>query len=198
MNWLAHLYLSPADTEARIGSVIADWVKGAARQQLPLGIQRGIEIHQAVDAFTDANEIVRRSQSRIRAPFGRYAAVLVDVFYDHFLARDWAQYSSVSLKHFTNDVYAGFATHAQTHADQLDERIWQGLARMAEDDWLGSYAQVDGIEAILRRMSRRLSMRINRPNWIGDAIGELTANYAGLADDFRQFWPQLVARNSRF
>jgi len=196
MNWLAHLYLSPPDIEARIGSVIADWVKGEARQTLPLGIQTGIHIHQAVDSFTDSHEIVHRSQQRIRTPFGRYSAVLVDVFYDHFLARDWAQYSPITLKQFTDEVYAGFASYHRDHASQLDERVQQGLARMAADDWLGSYAEIDGIEIILRRMSRRLSMRIQRQNWLGDAIGELTANYAALADDFHEFWPQLVFSQS--
>ena len=187
MNWLAHLYLVGNDAEERIGSVIADWVKGEARQTLSAGIRRVIAHHQQVDVFTDAHPIHQRSQARIQPPFRRFAAVLVDVFYDHFLARDWGRYASDKdspLSIFTRSVYGSFATH--WHA--LDPRVMRGLQRMASDDWLGSYATLEGIDAILKRMTRRLS----RPNILGEALPALLENYDGLREDFGEFFPQLA------
>jgi acyl carrier protein phosphodiesterase len=186
MNWLAHLYLSEDAVEYRIGNVIADWVKGEARKQLNTGIQRGLACHREIDLFTDAHPVVARSKARIRPPFGRYSAVLVDVFYDHFLAHDWRCYCEIPLGKWTAQVYAQFSTYP----GELDERIRIGLRRMADDDWLGSYASVEGIEVILRRMSNRLS----RANHLGDATPELVAHYDGLHEDFRTFFPELQER----
>lgn len=185
MNWLAHLFLSPDDAEYRVGNVIADWVKGEARSGLSPGIQRGLACHRVIDLFTDAHPVVRRSVARVRPPFKRYAAVLTDVFYDHILARDWAQYADMPLREFTASVYASFATVW----DDLDGRVKAGLQRMASDDWLGSYAHMDGIDAILRRMSRRLS----RPNLLGEALPELAAHVDALTVDFHEYFPQLAA-----
>jgi acyl carrier protein phosphodiesterase len=195
MNWLAHLYLSPPHVEVRLGSVIADWVKGGDRAHFDHNFQIGFVLHQKVDLFTDQHDVVKRSQARIRPPFMRFAGVLVDVFYDHFLARDWAKHTtneqttSTTLHQFTQTLYAQFAQYPHP----LNERIRTALNYMASDDWLGSYAHINGIEEILKRMSRRLFSRTNRANLLGAAIGELTHNYAALDDDFCDFWPQLQA-----
>lgn len=185
MNWLAHLYLSEDDVEHRIGNVIADWVKGEARLAFSPGVQRGFACHRAIDLYTDAHPIVAQSKARIEAPFKRFAAVLVDVFYDHFLAANWDRYCDVSLSIWTAGVYAQFATYWDT----MPAQVRTGLQRMAEDDWLGSYASVDGIEAILRRMSHRLS----RPNLLGEATPQLIAHDDNLRSDFHLFFPQLQA-----
>ncbi len=185
MNWLAHIYLSPDDAEYRIGNVIADWVKGEARLQLSAGIQRGIACHKVIDLYTDAHPIVKQSMARIEAPFKRYAAVLIDVFYDHVLAQDWPRYCAVPLQMWTQQVYGQF----RAYAGDLHPQVRMGLQRMAEDDWLGSYASIAGIDAILKRMSRRLS----RPNLLGEAAPQLIAHLAGIREDFHAFFPQLQA-----
>lgn len=185
MNWLAHLLLAEDDVEHRIGSVVADWVKGEARSQFSAGIQRGFAGHRLIDLYTDAHPIVAQSKARIEPPFTRYAAVLVDVFYDHFLAVDWDRYCDTPFRAWTTRIYAQFAEHW----DNLPSMVCLGLKRMAEDDWLGSYATREGIEAILKRMSRRLS----RPNLLGEAAPQLTAHYDGLREDFHAYFPQLQA-----
>jgi acyl carrier protein phosphodiesterase len=185
MNWLAHIFLSDDDVEYRLGNVIADWVKGEARLRFPAGIQRGFACHREIDLYTDRHPVFERSRRRIQPPFGRYAAVLIDVFYDHFLARDWDAYCPVPLRAWTAEVYRQF----ESYPGPLDEGIRQGLHYMAADDWLGSYASERGIAVILGRMSRRLS----RPNRLGDAASELSANYDGLRADFHDFFPQLQA-----
>jgi acyl carrier protein phosphodiesterase len=185
MNWLAHIFLSPDEAEYRIGNVIADWVKGEARLHLSAGIQRGIACHKVIDLYTDAHPLTHQSMARIEAPFKRYAAVLIDVFYDHVLAQDWSRYCDVPLATWTQQVYAQF----NAHSSDLHPQVRLGLLRMGEDDWLGSYATVRGIDAILKRMSHRLS----RPNLLGEATPQLTAHLAGIREDFHAFFPQLQA-----
>ncbi|MCS6773645.1 MAG: ACP phosphodiesterase [Anaerolineae bacterium] len=183
MNWLAHLFLSEPDPAYRIGNIIADWVKGEARAALPRNLQRGIACHQVIDRFTDAHPIVKQSQARIRPPFRRFAAVLVDVFYDHFLAAEWQHYCATSLLEWTHSVYVQFAQFD----GNLPADLRAGLMRMAQEDWLGSYASVSGVSLILARMARRLS----RPTPLAQGVTELIAHYNDLRDDFRCFFPEL-------
>jgi acyl carrier protein phosphodiesterase len=190
MNWLAHLFLSEPDVEARIGQVAADWVKGDARLSFALRIQYGFARHREIDNFTDAHPIALRSIARIEPPFKRYAAVLIDVFYDHFLACDWRVFSSEqTLAEFTAEVYAQFAAYdGELHPD-----VRRGLSRMAEDDWLGSYATTEGIDLTLKRISRRL----RRANILGEALPQLIDHYADLREDFHLFFPLLRAHVRR-
>ncbi len=183
MNWLAHLFLSADDVEHRIGNLIADWVKGVGRAQFSAGVQRGFANHRQIDLYTDAHPIVMRSRVRIEAPFRRYAAVLVDVFYDHFLAVDWARYCPVPFDCWKANLYAQFAAHWRV----LPDPVRAGLQRMVAEDWLGAYASLEGIALTLARMSRRLS----RPNLLGAAAPQLCAHYADLRSDFHAFFPQL-------
>jgi acyl carrier protein phosphodiesterase len=183
MNWLAHLLLSEDDAASRVGALAADWVKGHAREALDPDVRRGMARHAEIDGFTDAHPVVRLSRSRIRPPQRRFAGVLVDVFYDHFLALDWDRYCAAPLGDWTRGVYGQLAAYS----GPLPPGMREGFRRMAEDDWLGSYAAVDGIDATLRRMSRRLK----RPTPLADAADELVASYEGFREDFRAFFPDL-------
>ena len=160
MNWLAHLFLSEPDVEHRLGNLLADVVKGKARAALPPGVLRGIACHQAIDAFTDSHPVVYRSKRRIGEEHGRFAGILIDIFYDHFLARDWSRYAAMPLEQFTAEVYTSFRGYV---TGDLPEEARELLARMSEGDQLGSYRALGGIEAALRRLSRRLEARLGRP-----------------------------------
>lgn len=188
MNWLAHLFLSEPEVEHRLGNLLADVVKGKARAALPPGIQRGIACHQAIDAFTDTHAVVQRSKRRISEEYGRFAGILVDVFYDHFLARDWTQYASVSLEQFTAEIYQSFRSYT---AAELPEEARELLTGMSATDLLGSYQSLAGIAAALRRLSRRLEMRLGRKFALERAIGELETHYDAFGQDFAAFFPEL-------
>ena len=88
MNYLAHIYLSNEEEEITLGNFIADGVKGKKYVQFPLGIQQGILLHRAIDSFTDAHPIVRKSTKRLHKKYGHYSGVIVDILYDHFLAKN--------------------------------------------------------------------------------------------------------------
>lgn len=189
MNWLAHLLLSEPNVEIRLGNILADIVKGAARQELNSGIQRGIACHQVIDRFTDTHIVVKRSKDRIHSNYRRFAGVLVDIFYDHFLAKNWSQYSHVSLDEFTAEIYESF----RAYQGQIPPIVREVVSHVAAEDWLGSYRNVSGVEITLLRISRRLSRRHNKVLSLTPAINELIIHYDALEYDFQEFFPQLFA-----
>ena len=185
MNWLAHLHLSEDDVEVRLGNVIADFIKGEKRQALNARIRRGVACHMFIDSYTDAHPVFLRSRQRISPAHRKFAGIAVDVFYDHFLSVGWSGYSTQPKRAFIDRIYADFDRY--TKMELPDARRF--VLRMAEDDWLGEYETLAGIERTLARVSGRLK----RPGLLLPLAAELTANYAGLAEDFAAFYPALRA-----
>ena len=188
MNWLAHLYLAQPTVEHRLGNLLADFIKGSARQQFPLGMQAGMKHHQQIDSFTDRHSIFRHSK-RLMGPTHRHmAGILVDIFYDHHLARQWSVYSDVPLAIFTHDIYRSF----QRYSGWLPADIHFLLDRIATEDWLTQYQTIEGIETTLARLSRRISRRWQRSVNLCPAVEEWVAHYQIFAQDFSQFFPDLI------
>lgn len=185
MNWLAHLLLSEPTPEFRLGNLLPDFVSPAEIAALPEDFRRGAACHRRIDAFTDAHPVVRRSRDRVDPRFRRYSGVLVDVFYDHVLAREWPEFSAVPLEAFLAEIGAAVATCGPA----LPEGIRRPLARVHEKDWLGGYREIAGIERALARLSRRL----RRPVELAEAVDGLASNYEAYRGDFREFFPELCA-----
>jgi acyl carrier protein phosphodiesterase len=184
MNWLAHLLLSEPDPAYRIGNLLPDLMPMAQLARLPAEYQRGIVRHRQIDAFTDSHPVVRRSIQRIEAPYRRFGGVLMDVFYDHFLAVGWQRYSPVPLPEFLAEVYDAFdAEH-----EALPEEVCSWLRQIKRVDLLGSYRKIDGVADALRRMERRLK----RPVQLAAAVGVLEQHYQAFQADFDEFFPCLL------
>lgn len=184
MNYLAHLYLSEPHAQAWLGSLLGDFVKGPLDGRYGEEITRAIAMHRKIDVFTDAHPLVLRSRSRISAQRRRYAGIMVDVFYDHFLAKNWNDFHEEPLAEFTGRVY-GILT--RNHA-LLPARLQRVAPMMIELDWLGSYADVGSIHTALDRMGQRLK----RENRLTNSAEELVGNYALLEADFRAFLPEVL------
>lgn len=183
VNFLAHLYLADGAADSRVGAVLGDFLKGVALEELPAEVRAGVRLHLRVDVFTDAHPVAALSRSRIRPPHGRYAGVLVDLFYDHFLACRWEEYSPTPLPVFAAEVYS----QMEASLPGLPTGMRPAVERMIEADWLCSYRTVDGIARALTRMERRL----RRPHPLGAGAGELHASYEALEEDFHRFFPDL-------
>lgn len=183
MNWLAHLLLSEPSPRYRLGNLLPDLVTVNELAGLPAEYQRGIACHRRIDAFTDAHPVVRRSKARIDPEFRRYAGVLVDIFYDHVLAREWNAHSAQPLE----ELLAEFYTSLEGIRPELSAPILVGLDRMRAANWLGSYGEIAGIERALTRLSRRLT----RPVALGTAVRNLERDYELLRADFAEFFPEL-------
>ncbi len=184
MNYLAHLYLAGSEPEAVIGSLMGDFVKGRVDPTLSPGLRHAILQHRRIDSFTDANPLVKQSKQRIRSDFRRYAGILVDVFYDHFLATEWRSYAEVPLDEFVEMVYE----QVSQHLDTLPPQMQLSMRYMVNNDLLRTYRTVDGIGWALRGIETRLK----RPSRLGEAVIELENAYEALCGDFTEFFPQLT------
>ena len=183
MNYLAHLYLAEQTWDGLLGSLLGDFVKGRPDDRLSETVRRGIRLHRAIDSFTDAHPLHLESRNRIGKSRRRYAGIIVDVCYDHFLSRYWMDYSSESLTAFAERVYDVL----REHRDDLPDRLRHIAPHMIADDWLGSYAELANVGRALDGIARR----IKRRNTLAGALTEIKANYTALDGDFRRFFPEL-------
>ena len=102
MNFLAHTYLSGCNEEIIVGNFMGDYVKGSRYMDFPEMVKKGILIHRDIDTFTDMHLITRRSKQMVAAKYSKYAGIIIDIFYDHFLASLWDDYSNLPLSDFVN------------------------------------------------------------------------------------------------
>ena len=190
MNYLAHLHLGGQRPDELLGSLYGDFVKGRLQGVYSPQIESAIQLHRSIDVFTDAHPLVDQSLSRFSQTRRRYAGIVLDVFFDHCLARDWAQYAEGPLDRFTSGFYQVLVTQPQ-----LPKRLAAIAPHMAADDWLGSYRDSAVLEQVFRGIARRLS----RPEELAGAMADLHALYEPLSEDFRAFYPQLqtYARQQR-
>ena len=189
MNYLAHLFLSPPGEDAMLGSLMGDFVKGPLTSDAISGrysaeMTSAIALHRKIDSYTDSHPDVRESCNRVSTGRRRFAGVMVDIFYDHFLAKYWSEFHDQPLSEFTDEFYAVLARRQS----EMPARL-QGIASsMIGLDWLGSYAQVESVRGALNRISQRL----RRENPLFGSGDELLENYAEMELDFRRFLPDAI------
>ena len=184
MNFLAHIFLSGDDEEVMIGNFIADAVKGKDYLGYSDGIIKGVLLHRRIDAFTDSHVVVGQSKQRLRPKYRKYAGVIVDMYYDHFLSKYWENYSEVSLSQFVGNAYEVF----QSRIDCLPPRIQLMLPHMIEFDWLTNYAHLEGITGALGGLSRRARYD-SRMEY---AVSDLKQDYCKYKCEFELFFPELM------
>ncbi len=187
MNWLAHVFLSEPDTEFRLGNLLADCIDRRDRAGLSKNVRRGIRQHLRIDAFTDTHPVVSRSRSRLTGDYRHTRGIVIDIFYDHLLALHFPRFCRESLESFTADFYASVRSHPVV----LPADARGAVEYIIEGDRLTSYRSMDGIRLALRRLSKRLSARLNKPVAMEQAIPDLEQNFEGLQDDFLEFFPSL-------
>lgn len=176
MNFLAHAFLAGDDPSLIVGGVIGDWIKGSLPGVLPEDLARGVALHRSIDSFAETHPAFRASRARISTARRRYGGVLVDVFYDHLLAAAWGKHYDTPLPDYCAQVYQLIAERQ----DDIPESAHTAMTLMAHEDWLGSYARIEGIADILDRMSRRA----RQPNPLAGGEEEFMAQPGGFAEDF--------------
>ncbi|NIK93469.1 DUF479 domain-containing protein [Mangrovimonas sp. CR14] len=184
MNFLAHIYLSGNNEMVTIGNFIADSIKGKQYLDYPKEVQIGILLHREIDTFTDAHPIVRQSSKRLHAKYSHYSGVIVDILYDHFLAKNWSDYSAVPLKQFT----ANFYQIMEENFDWLPANTQRMVPFMKAEDWLLNYAQIEGIQNVLNGMNRRT----NYKSGMHQATNELRQFYYDFESEFTHFFTELI------
>lgn len=188
MNYLAHLYLAEDTDESRLGNLLGDFVKGPIDNTYSPGITKGIRTHRKVDVFTDSHRKFLDSKKLISPRRRRFAGVIIDLSFDHFLAKNWAAYSDSELNSFTRSIYEMLGRNSHL----LPERLALFLPRMIDEDWLGSYEKLESIAWIIDRISKRLERRFKRQNTLSGAVEEIESNYRELDRNFKDFFPELI------
>jgi len=184
MNFLAHLYLSKSNKNILIGNFIADSVKGKDYNNYKPEVKAGILLHRAIDYYTDTHPTVKKSMHRLNKRYRHYDGVIIDILYDHFLAKNWANYSEIPLELYANEVY----THLQENVNSFPERVQKLLPFMIEYNWLVGYASLEGIELVLNGMNKR-TKGVSQMNL---AIEDLRLHYKELEEDFTLFFEDVL------
>ncbi len=184
MNFLAHSFLSKNDDESVIGNMIADFVKGRLKQQYPPQILAGIEFHRKIDSYTDSHPIFLSCKQYISDENRRYAAVILDIFFDHFLAMNWDKYSQIPLEQHAQHIYSILEKNKHT----LPLTFQAVLPSMIRNNWFVSYKKIKVIGYALDNISARIS----KENSIPEAVNDLQNNYQELEEKFFEFFEELV------
>lgn len=184
MNFLAHIYLSGDNDLIKIGNFMADGIRGKHFESYPIDVQKGIILHRAIDTFTDAHPIFRKSTKKLHENYHHYAGVIVDVFYDHFLAKNWNTYSDEKLEEFVDRLYQSL----HNNPDILSDRTKGMMPYMIEYNWLVSYQTVEGINRILTQMDHRTK----NESKMRFATTELSEFYSEFETEFSEFFKELI------
>lgn len=184
MNFLAHIYLSFDDPQITLGNFFADHIRGNKFQHFPMMVQNGILLHREIDTFTDSHEVPKKSSKRLHKNYSHYSRVIVDIFYDHFLAKNWNSYSNVPLKAYVSNFY----DLLEANFSLLPVGTQKMMPYMVADDWLYNYSNLDGISRVLDGMNRRTQNR-SKMNF---AIVDLEEHYVDFEHEFTTFFKELI------
>jgi acyl carrier protein phosphodiesterase len=184
MNYLAHAYLAESSDEFLIGSFIGDFVKGSVGDHYSSEITNGILFHRQVDTFTDSHKLTRASRRLFSRQRRRFAGIILDICYDHFLSKHWSTFADAELSGFIERIYSVLKRHRSI----LPSKLQTVLPRMLQQNWLACYRTLDGVDITLNRIAKRIS----RENVLSGSIDEVKDNYQRLEDNFLAFFPDLL------
>ncbi|MCD4789293.1 MAG: ACP phosphodiesterase [Bacteroidales bacterium] len=184
MNFLAHLYLAGENEEIIVGNFIADHVKGNRINKYSDGIKTGIRLHREIDTFSDNHLIFRKSKKRLAGKYRKYAGVIVDMYYDHFLSANWDSFSEEDIKSFTNRMYKIVIKRFLI----LPAKTQRILPFMAASNWLVAYGTIDGLGRALKGIANRTPFESGMEN----AIEDIQKDYNLYKTEFEKFFPELI------
>ena len=183
MNFLAHIYLSGENELLKIGNFMADSIRGNQYLTYPNEIQKGVLLHRHIDSFTDFHPIYRKSKHLLHEKYGNYSWVIMYIMYDHFLAKNWNTFSEIPIEKYA----ASFYELLQKEESLLTERTKNMIPYMIAQNWLVSYASLEGLETILFQMDYRTKNRVNMP----EAMKELKQFETEFETEFFAFFDEL-------
>lgn len=184
MNYLAHVFLSGDNDNIKIGNFIADFIYGNRYKNYDLEIQKGILLHRYIDTYTDSHPIFRQSKKRLFTQFRHYSAVIVDMFYDHFLAKNFSTYSEKDLECFVEDFYKLLAENKNS----LPDKVKDIMPVMSKYNWLVNYRDIEHLRDILAQMNHKTKHNTE----FHKSIDILENSYNLFEDDFTIFFEDIL------
>lgn len=187
MNWLAHILLSKRNVDYQLGNLLADPFKGKLWPDASQSIHDGVEMHQAIDIFTDSHQQFIHCKTRLGNK-GYLKGVVLDLLFDHFLSLNWGQYSDTNLQQFIDK----FHQQAQSVIPFYPKAQQRFIKKVINAELLLSYYDFDGFVLALKRIDKRLSDRVKRKDSTMRYLPIVEQQYRLLKEDFEQFFPQLI------
>lgn len=184
MNFLAHIYLSGTNERIQIGNFMGDGIRGKDYKHYHTDIQLGVLLHRSIDSFTDFHPIFRQSKHRLVPKFNHFSGIIIDMFYDHFLAKEWNMYHHEDLAVFTKRFYRSL----ENHKDELNIKTRDLLPYLVNQNWLERYAHLTDLQQILKQMDQRFPLKSN----MNEAVDDLYANYEDFQREFHLFFKDLM------
>lgn len=184
MNFLAHQYLSGESEKVKIGNFIGDYIKGKKYQDYHPEVQKGIMLHRNIDHFTDRHPFFLHSSNRLKKGYQRYSGVVIDVIYDHFLAKNWNKYHTQTISEFVTNTHEILVRNYLI----LPHKVKLFLPFIIQSRRLESYSTIEGLQGTLEIMSRRTSL----PDQTDYAIRTLLDEYDGFENEFDNFMNDLI------
>jgi acyl carrier protein phosphodiesterase len=185
MNFLAHLYLSGNYEEIMVGNFIGDYVKGKEYLYYPENIRKGIMMHRFIDSYTDKHPVAKKSRQRVQNEYHKYSSIIIDIFYNFFLASEWNNYHPVELSRYVDEIFFLLKKHYY----DFPQGIKNWFPNFIRNNWLISYSSIEGIRNVLYRMSSRTSL----PNFTEFAIDVLRYNEKEMREEFHEFFASITA-----
>ena len=183
MNYLAHFYLSGNNKQLMLGNYMGDFIKASEVEALPAEIKKGVMLHRFIDEYTDNHQEVLKSKELVRPYFKKYSPVVIDIFYDHFLALNWEKYHSDKLEDFAKKVY----DLLESNIDLLPKKSLRFLQYLTQNNMLVNYKSIDGMEKVFQGMSYRASFN----SGMEKAHVILQKHFVELETHFNSFFPEL-------
>lgn len=185
MNFLAHMFLTYGDKKLTVGNYVADFIRNRDLVLFPKKVVKGIMLHRHIDHFTDTHEEVLRSTRKLRKRHKKYAPVVIDVFYDYILSKNWETYANVSIREFADEIYKTLNEYSYLFPIHLQDIT----ERMIADDFLLQYGQKAGIKKTFQRIGKRAKFKSN----FATAFDDLENNFDEIQDGFNLFFPNLIS-----
>ncbi|NNF33569.1 MAG: DUF479 domain-containing protein [Saprospiraceae bacterium] len=184
MNFLAHMHLSCTEHGLLCGNFLGDFIKNKDLHLLTPEIKTGVNLHRRIDSFTDTHPSVRKCTKILHPSQGKYSPVIVDVYFDYVLYKNWANYSDVPFEEFESEVYSTLMEHVQT----FPERLQKMTHDMVSGHFLRSYTSMEGLEYTFSRMKKRFKFKSN----IDKAVEDLQDHYTEIEICFKEFYPEMM------
>lgn len=184
MNYLAHCFLSCSEEDLLVGNFIADSIKNKDLILLDDRVREGVYLHRKIDTYTDTHPIVKLGTSRLHKRHGKYAPVIIDIYFDYLLVKNWQKYSGQTLDAFTKETYLSLANRSE----EMPDKLRLALPRMIENNWLMSYGTEDGIRFTFSRVQKR----VKRPELLEGAMDSLLDDFEAFNEEFNRFFPDVL------
>lgn len=190
MNFLAHSLLGFDRPALIAGQICGDFVKGRELSHFPAGVEQGIRLHRHLDMFADSYAGFLAVKQTMTGVPRRFSGIIIDVLFDHHLARHWQQFSTLTLPEHAQTVHSALAEHHHL----LPESLQRFSALLKREEILERNTELYAIERTLVHLSSR------SPRFSALALGQaqLRDFRESLHQPFEAFYPDLDSAARQF